>query len=604
MDVWTKRGADIVAPTDAAGNPRKIINGEMQTWMTEVERLFDMGAFNSVDAKVSDIAGRAAYDDEPTDFMVLVLDTGDGRAAVYAKLSSLSADWSDPAYVTGPEGPPGVQVDDALTVNRGKPFPNRIMTRNGYTSEGSAFLNSGILAVRVVGAEYGKYYSIHYQKNGAVIPGSSYDYAWVIRRYDIAGFETSSANDRVVTFTDPAPDIDLAGGIQTVRVVSPRVDGLEFFITVDPAHLPAFGTVALNGLIDDRPGASWIIDPSNYFYSNQASVADGTGALSYSISAGGMVSAYWRSGDYLYRIRFGPNGFNDLPNIIGVDRASYSTEPVWTEINTGSTDWLTPMTVEAVNNGNPSLPMAYSGGNHGSNGGGGGSQTARNTFYRLLIDGQPQPFSAVVGSCSKITLIIINELMAYNTFDTERYVLSQTFSLDIFPGGIELHSDVKAYEDIRLKRENGPQMVTTGFQGTQLIYGGQEDARVAFDATADSGPKSANPDAWALVLQSANGQQVSWMDRAYEAGDGRYVGAAEAFIRGGGASNTKWYHAVVSGMGAGVEFLAGEGYKWRGGYAWQAPDQQPTGYDSMVVLRKGGRDMVALAKSASEVSLF
>ncbi|EKF39812.1 hypothetical protein NA8A_24009 [Nitratireductor indicus C115] len=73
------------------------------------------------DAQVADLAGRAAYDDEAEGFKVLVSDVGDGRAAIYSKDSGASADWSDPAYVTGPQGSTGdiggvaFQFDDGTT---------------------------------------------------------------------------------------------------------------------------------------------------------------------------------------------------------------------------------------------------------------------------------------------------------------------------------------------------------------------------------------------------------------------------------------------------------------------------------------------------------
>ncbi len=59
------------------------------------------------DVQVDDLAGRAAHDGEASGFTVLVADVGDGRSAVYTKNSLTSADWSDPAYVTGPTGATG-----------------------------------------------------------------------------------------------------------------------------------------------------------------------------------------------------------------------------------------------------------------------------------------------------------------------------------------------------------------------------------------------------------------------------------------------------------------------------------------------------------------
>lgn len=59
------------------------------------------------DVQVATLAGRDAYDGQVAGFAVLVSDVGDGRAAVYSKLSNTSGDWSAPAYITGGVGPAG-----------------------------------------------------------------------------------------------------------------------------------------------------------------------------------------------------------------------------------------------------------------------------------------------------------------------------------------------------------------------------------------------------------------------------------------------------------------------------------------------------------------
>lgn len=63
---------------------------------------------------VDNIAARAPYDGEPEGFAVLVANVGDGRGALYTKASNASADWSDPAYITGPTVT--VEVGDVTTV--------------------------------------------------------------------------------------------------------------------------------------------------------------------------------------------------------------------------------------------------------------------------------------------------------------------------------------------------------------------------------------------------------------------------------------------------------------------------------------------------------
>ena len=72
------------------------------------------------DVQVDLLADRDAYDGQAEGFSVLVANVGDGRAAVYAKASATSGDWTDPAYVTGPIGPlPDVTVGTVTTGDPG-----------------------------------------------------------------------------------------------------------------------------------------------------------------------------------------------------------------------------------------------------------------------------------------------------------------------------------------------------------------------------------------------------------------------------------------------------------------------------------------------------
>ncbi len=56
------------------------------------------------DVQVNTLADRDAYDFETTGFTVLVSDVGDGRSAIYSKASAAAADWTAPAFLTGPSG--------------------------------------------------------------------------------------------------------------------------------------------------------------------------------------------------------------------------------------------------------------------------------------------------------------------------------------------------------------------------------------------------------------------------------------------------------------------------------------------------------------------
>jgi|GEM_PF-6087722 len=74
------------------------------------------------DVQVNTIADRAAYDAQSQGFTVLVSDIGDGRAAVYSKVSAATGDWADPAFLTGPIGPAAdVEVGSTTTLPAGTP---------------------------------------------------------------------------------------------------------------------------------------------------------------------------------------------------------------------------------------------------------------------------------------------------------------------------------------------------------------------------------------------------------------------------------------------------------------------------------------------------
>ncbi|WP_343619625.1 hypothetical protein [Acinetobacter proteolyticus] len=503
---------------------------------------------------------------------------------------------------------PVLLPEDGLTINQGKEYPNRKVARDNETSLANSFLLDCILDIKVLGAQEGFYYGIRYFKNGTkLLPGP--DDGWIIERQPILDYETTATATRIITYEDPVPTIK-RGGIQTVRLVSPRSDA-EFIITLDTDKLPPYEAY-ISMLNKGSAGRSWIIDPARYEYLKAIpNVTGGSNALSYSATSAGRMNLIWQSGQYLYRLRFGPNGYNNLPNIIGIDRAPMGDRntAAWVQVNTAGTDWLPPMVIEAVNNGDGKSQI-YTGGNHGADGSAGGGNTARNILYQVLADGQPMEMGKTFsGNAEKVSVQIVNELMAHNTTGTvdpenfpSRFVLRQTFAVDIYCGSMEVSTEVQAYEPIIVKTDNGPQMVTLGYQQTMLYVGGQFEERLAFDNATNSGVKPQYPNAWALVLQHTdNGQQVSWMDRSYEIGDGRYVGNSNAMIRGGGTTNTKFYHAAVAGFQ--VNMTGGDKYKWRGGYAWQAPNLQGSAFDSTISFYKAGKLTTAVIKSANNYTV-
>lgn len=504
----------------------------------------------------------------------------------------------------------GEKVDisslDSLTLNQGKNYPCKQMTRNSITSEANSFLKNAILGVSVEGALPDHYYSIAYFKNGSTLTSGRPD-GFLISRQSKGDFETADTSIVVIRASETlTPEIPRDGRIHTVVLPSTVQPGLIVSITLDTSKLPPYGEyVSMNS--PARPGYSWIIDPSCYKYQQTSQPSNQLNPLSYSMATNNMMSFVWRSGDFLYRLRFGPNGANSLPNVRGIEYAPLAPiqEAAWTIINEAGTDWLPPMVVRAVNNGD-SHRMIYTGGNHGADGTSAGGSTARCVLFQWYLDGEPVEMGRIyTGSVQKATAVIVNELMAYNTTGTvdpvafpARYVLRQTFVVDFVPGSIEVLAHVEALEDIEVKTDNGPQMVSVGFQGEQ-VFVGSGITRGAFDATQDSGPSSNTPNCWALVLSSEAGQQVSWVDRSYEAGDGRYVSPTAPFIRGGGGTNTKMYQAIVAAKT--IPFTTGSSYRWRGGYAWQAPGLViDSGLDCRIDYLCEGRSHHAFVKPSSE----
>ena len=473
---------------------------------------------------------------------------------------------------------------DALSINQAKVFPERVMTRAGVTSSVRTTLTSALLDVEVHGARAGKYYRIGFFKNGTTLVNGPPD-GWIIEEHSAATFASGpDAPLTVVAAQDPAPDIPRSG-VQTVVVNSPNVPGLSFKITLDTARLPAYGT-HISGNTSAQPGYSYIIDPNRY-YQSAASAIPQVYPLQWSTDASSLYVA-WASKSNCYRIKFGPVGVNGLPNIAqtwiasGTDLGSAS----WVSIMSTGSDHLPPMQVAAINNGDGGS-LAFTGGSHGSTGGSDGDPTASNKLFQILADGAPVGFNRS-GYATAVTVNVINELQGYNTKTTARPIIRQAFNIEFWPGGMTVQADVNAIEPVRIYTDYALQTLTFGYQGTQLVLGGDNVAREAFiNGTAnDSGAKSAYPNAWALVLQEpTNGQLTLWMDREYEVGDGRYVDNTAPLVFASDLG--KWYLGAVRSA-AGQQFAAGAGYKYRAGLSWQSAGIQPSGYDSIISMRIRG----------------
>lgn len=481
-------------------------------------------------------------------------------------------------------------MGNTLTINKDDVFPQAERARNGAVSTIPVAFMATLLDVQVLGARQGKLYRVAYFKNGSTaLPGPSD--GWIFEEFDETNYETApNPALTVVNFLNPAPNI-VRSGIQTVTIESPVVLGLSFKVTLDTAALPPYGN-HINGNASGQPGYSYIIDPQRYFFAT-SSVSGESLPVQWSLDSTNTLRVAWASKGRCFRIGISPSGVNQLPNLISVEGAPGSdlSAAVWVNIGSTGSDWLPPMQVMAASGGDGGS-VAFTGGAHGSSGGAEGDPTAINKLYQCFADGKPIS-NGQSGTADHINIQVINEIQGYNTKTLGRYIARQSFSILISPGGMTVEGNVYAMEDIAVRRDYGLQILSNGFRGTQLVLGGSNTARIPFSLTDnDSGLKSSNPDAWAIVLQEpANGQMALWLDKEYGAGDGSYVIDSEPLLRG--AATGKWYLGVVLSTITGRSFSAGTGYKYRAGISWQAPGMQPASFDSIIAMHMNGKQTFA-----------
>lgn len=468
-------------------------------------------------------------------------------------------------------------VGDSLSVNRGKVYPLRKMTRNGIASAEHPSLSSAILDIKVRGARPGKFYRLAYYVNGSTaLPNAKPD-GWIIEEVDQANYATAdNPTTQVIRLSDESTPTIVRDGIQTVHLVSAVVLGLTVTITLDTAQLPALGGY-VSAVQTYNPGYSFIIDPATYIMATSGAV--GTAPLTYLVGAGGRITILWYDGYIQRGFTFGPTGANDLPNFVELLRDGVV-------IGLYTTDWLPPMVFDVAENGD-GAGLNFTGGNHLV----GDLKTALNILYDIEADGVPlAPGDS--GKADRITCRVVNKVMAGNTVSLGRYAALQSIQVDFAPGACNVHAEVIALEDLQFYIDYGCQMVAT-VNETLFYMGGQFSEPVPFDPTLTSGSPSAYPDAWAVLCTGANGQLAAWIDRGYGVADGSQVSEEYGLIIGG-STTVKQYttaiHRFLQRNPVNPNYMpleAGKSYKWRGGYSWGPVDVKPGFVASLRYLDNG-----------------
>ena len=475
----------------------------------------------------------------------------------------------------------------AIEINGYSHYPLRQMNVGGIVSPANHEFSKLILDAEVLGAENGKLYAIHYYQNGL-----NDGHGWILTEFEEAGLETNPVAARIEN-RNKEHEVFRDNGIQTLRITPTLRPGITFKITIDPSALPEYGTFVRSSDTSD-PGYSWVVDPSCYVYPSDIPTAYQRGSgVEWSVLGGDLTVAY-KDGQQYYRITFGPNGFNNLPNF---KRSEVSADgAAWTLLEEPTTDWLPPIMFQAVNDTEPNPDgTVYTGGNHGSDGGAGGLQTARNVYYSIAPDGVKVSEDSD-GLASAVVMTIVNEVMAHNTITLGRYPLIETFKLIFRAGGVDVTCRREFREEVALAIDNGLQATTGVYRPGTFLVLGSAYPRQAFtienkDAFIDD--INTNPGTWATILFRDNNPWMfaAWMDKGFGALDGNRFNA-ERTVRFGSGGNHKLYH-VIFGPNA-VSLPAGGIYEWRGGYLWGEPPTDPT-FDSVFHRWVGGEMEATIA---------
>ncbi|AHG63198.1 hypothetical protein [Advenella mimigardefordensis] len=487
-------------------------------------------------------------------------------------------------------------------INIGDAYPLKSMSRGGLVSAASNIANNAFLNISVSGpAEEmdGKLYRLSYLQNKAELSHGS-----------VNGIRLEE-HDAATYATDPNPDLDAVsihipsdapaeydkslGGIQTFFITPARRPNLRFMVRLNVDFLPPEGTQLNMSSNDVFAGWSWVIDPSCYV---PVGISASSGEewnkpmyASYTASTKEMKTVSPVSESVLNQFIFRPNGYNNLPNPRGIGEAPYGNpeSATFNNFNFADSEWFGVMHLRAVNNTDGNNSRWATGGNHGTNGSASGPQTARCLVHKVYSEGQELK-SDFSGYVDNVQIQFTNELMGYNTVGLSRYIMRQTFWVNIIGNTCAVHAKYTALEDLYVQRDSGLQVNSQGYTDTILYAGGANTERVVFDSTtSDSGAKTIAPGAWAMVMKGQHGQLCMWMDRSFGlAADLSHVDDTQPLIRSSKGVSLKMYNSVVYDVGIPPEpaetalFMnAGDSYEWRGGYAWGIPEEVG-GVDSII----------------------
>jgi hypothetical protein len=470
-------------------------------------------------------------------------------------------------------------INPAMVFAAGTVLPDTMikLSRAGASAAPHQAL-AALIGANVTGAEDGEvvqfsYYGNNFGNTGIIIYGwsSQSDFIADTGRYLIHNYVDQS-------FSIPYDQIS------TINFVPHYRPEMEITLVFDGTKLPPSGTPVKAVELTD-PGSAYIINP--------AYVGDGSGAAP-STNALASGSMYWTYNtstqavsfasqygiDTMLRVTIAPDTYNSLPTIRSIQKAPLGdpAAATWSTIMSSSGGDFWPPLVFNVTSGGDGSSVAYTGGNHGSTGGLGGVPTAELDTYAVTVNGIDVTVLGESGYASEIVIAWSNLIQAYNTRTTipPRYALRQDFTARITSLSIESMCKCTALEALVMQRDNGLQLVGTGYLDFLHFWDGEGHAKIADwsnTGSHDSGDFGSWPTARiAVASDDVNGHLVSWMDPNFGiCADADAIASTEPAMYQPGTG--KVYQTATYNPGNGYWPLAsGASYEWRGGYSFAPTD--------------------------------
>ncbi len=482
---------------------------------------------------------------------------------------------------------------DAPVTDRRRFSPMRELQRGGTRKAIHPHWEQALVSIKVENAMQGYFYRLGYYGNGVLISGEA-NYGITVYKIPV---DDVTKQQPVMSFRSSSSVVfdKTKGGVQTIEANGIEDPFTRISLTVDVDKLPPEGT-QINSIATTHHGYNSIIDPGSYSYANINAYAGSDLHIEWDKSSGKLKVGY-KGGTKWYRIIFARKSINNTFSILSFGYADAHNifgelipveYAMWHERAESQTDWLSPVYVRAINEGDEGEPI-YTSGSHGSDGRGGGEATADSILVQVYIDNSLLNLDKSTKLIAKsVTIISVNRVRGYNTLSSRRSILEEYFTFKLDGRGVHIHKRAVALEPIVIEADNGCQMTMSGLspvaRNSYLIFGSNQKQRNLMNAPFDSGPLEKNSKVFGVSIRHTSaGEFTGWIDPNFGVGKRDYVPSHLPGLRF--RSTGKVYFRLFHHT-APLTLQAGESYEWRGGYYYGTPTKTEY-FDTVIQVQDG-----------------